>query len=174
MSCTSSLSDTRKCLLLHACESLKMLFLAEDNNLAFKAGGSWQPKVICKAENASLLSSVIPCMHIVYNMYKVHKRLLQIYNCDFTMWFSDTVLGSFLSPSFTFNKMNTKVQSSDRIMLNELRCTDTYVWLSMHYIKLPKCVYKTERENLKEATLSRFLTTLQICFKLKPSTLDTC
>jgi len=68
--------------------------------------------------------------------------------------------------------MYTEVQSSDRIVPNELRCTDTYVWLSVHYIKLPKYIYKTERERLRGATLSCLLTTLQICFKLKTSSLD--
>lgn len=50
--------------------------------------------------------------------------------------------------------MYTKVQFSDRIVLSELRCTDTYVWLSVHYIKLPKCIYKTEREHLRGTTLT--------------------
>lgn len=45
--------------------------------------------------------------------------------------------------------MYAKVQFSDHIVLSELRCTDTYVWLSVHYIKLPKCIYKTEREHLR-------------------------
>lgn len=48
--------------------------------------------------------------------------------------------------------MYTEVQFSDWIVLSELY-RDTYIWLSMHYIKLPKCIYKTEREHLRGAPL---------------------
>lgn len=70
------------------------------------------------------------------------------------MWFTDTGLRNFLCPSFAFNKMYTQVQFSDPIVLSELRCTDTYAWLSVHYITLPKCIYKTESEHLRGATLT--------------------